>query len=187
MSDKKTDGNTTRKKNNNQILIAAAVVVVSLVVGFIINGKVIRRHIGGTGDASERQTAEAVAVARGESLNIQIADITTDATFFPVEVDGTQMEVIAVLDSNGKIRTAFNTCQVCYGSGRGYYVQSGDYLVCQNCGNRFSMEQVGVQSGGCNPWPIFEDDRTETDDTISISYDFLADSKRIFSNWKINY
>lgn len=29
------------------------------------------------------------------------------------------------------IRTAFNTCQVCYSSGKGYYVQSGNVLVCQ--------------------------------------------------------
>lgn len=46
--------------------------------------------------------------------------------------------IIEQLDYN-TIRTAFNTCQVCYSSGRGYYVQEGNVLVCQNCGNRFGM------------------------------------------------
>ena len=71
---------------------------------------------------------------------IHTADITTDASFFPVEVNGTRMEVIAVKDSEGNIRTAFNTCQVCYDSGRGYYVQSGDYLVCQ-------MKKANIRDG----------------------------------------
>lgn len=118
---------------------------------------------------------------------IHTADITTDASFFPVEVNGTRMEVIAVKDSEGNIRTAFNTCQVCYDSGRGYYVQSGDYLVCQNCGNRFSMDQVEIESGGCNPWPIFAENKTVTADEISISYDFLTEAQGIFANWKGKY
>jgi uncharacterized membrane protein len=61
------------------------------------------------------------------------------AKFIPASVDGTQMEVIVVKAPDGTIRTALNTCQVCYDSGRGYYKQDGDVLVCQNCGNRFKM------------------------------------------------
>ena len=45
------------------------------------------------------------------------------------------MEIVAVKALDGSIRTAFNTCQVCYNSGRGYYQQEGNELVCQNCGN----------------------------------------------------
>ena len=63
---------------------------------------------------------------------------------------------------------AFNTCQVCYDSGRGYYVQEGDVLVCQNCGNRFSAEQVELIKGGCNPVPI--DSENKTDDGTTITY-----------------
>ena len=128
-----------------------------------------------------------VTIAAGDSLVIPTGDVTTDASFYPVEVNGTNMEVIAVRDSAGNIRTAFNTCQVCYDSGRGYYVQSGDYLVCQNCGNRFSMDQVEIESGGCNPWPIFAENKTVTADEISISYDFLVEAQSIFANWKDNY
>ena len=138
-------------------------------------------------DVTDREINGAVTIAAGESMVIPTADITGEASFFPVEVDGTNMEVIAVRDSAGDIRTAFNTCQICYDSGRGYYVQSGDYLVCQNCGNRFSVDQVEIESGGCNPWPIFDENKTVNDDEISISYDFLVDAQGIFENWKDNY
>ena len=127
---------------------------------------------------------ETEKIEKGDSLVIKTEDLSEDAEFYPVEVDGTEMEVIAVKDAKGTIRTAFNTCQICYDSGNGYYKQEGDKLVCQNCGNSFTMDQVGNTSGGCNPWPILEDDKTVTDDETQISYDFLKESSEIFANWK---
>ncbi len=123
----------------------------------------------------------------GGALVIPVKDISSTAKFYPVEVDGTQMEVIAVKAPDGTIRTAFNTCQVCYDSGRGYYKQEGDALVCQNCGNRFPMDRVEVEAGGCNPWPVFDKNKTVTDESITISEDFLKESKEIFANWKTSY
>jgi len=35
------------------------------------------------------------------------------------------MEVLAVKAPDGTIRTAMNTCKICYDSGAGYYVQEG--------------------------------------------------------------
>ena len=58
--------------------------------------------------------------------------------------------------------------------------------VSVNCGNSFTMDQVGESSGGCNPWPILEEDKTETDSEIKISYEFLKESSDIFENWKVN-
>ena len=48
------------------------------------------------------------------------------------------------------------------------------------------MDQVGMESGGCNPWPIFAENKTVTADEISISYDFLVEAQGIFANWKGN-
>lgn len=120
----------------------------------------------------------------GADLVITTSEISDTATFFPMDVDGTTLEVVAVKAQDGSIRTAFNTCQVCYDSGRGFYVQDGDFLVCQNCGNRFSMDQVEVQSGGCNPVPIFADDKIVSDDSITIPYSLLSKSRVIFENWR---
>lgn len=138
---------------------------------------------GRTGGNTEKD-AEETSISSGENLTIPVDELTEDATFYPVNVDGTEMEVIAVKSSDGTIRTAFNTCQICYDSGNGYYKQEDDKLVCQNCGNSFTMDQVGETAGGCNPWPILESDRTTTDSEIQISYDFLKDSAEIFANWK---
>ncbi len=135
--------------------------------------------------SSENTTAEGITTTADDSaenvtsikkdgyLAIPIADLSQTASFYKADLDGTEVELVALKDSKGNLRTAFNACQVCYSSGRGYYVQDGDYLVCQNCGNSFTIDQVGIASGGCNPWPILDSDRTVTDDEIQISYDVL--------------
>jgi uncharacterized membrane protein len=119
-----------------------------------------------------------------KDLVIQIAEITGNAVFYPVDIGETRLEVLAVKAPDGTIRTAFNTCQVCYGSGRGFYKQQGTVLVCQNCGNRFRMSQVEVRSGGCNPVPIFQQNKTVTAQTITISKEFLKEAKAIFARWR---
>jgi uncharacterized membrane protein len=117
-------------------------------------------------------------------LVIQTAEITDNAIFYPVDIEGTRLEVLAVKAPDGSIRTAFNTCQVCYASGRGFYKQQGSVLICQNCGNRFRMSQVGIRSGGCNPVPIPAAGKTVTDTTITISKNFLKEAKVIFARWR---
>lgn len=120
-------------------------------------------------DSAENVTS----IKKDGHLAIPIADLSQTASFYKADLDGTEVELVALKDSKGNLRTAFNACQVCYSSGRGYYVQNGEYLVCQNCGNSFTIDQVGIASGGCNPWPILDSDRTVTDDEIQISYDVL--------------
>ena len=94
------------------------------------------------------------------------------------------MEIVAVKAPDGSIRKAFNTCQVCYNSGRGYYVQEGNQLVCQNCGNRFDISQIEVIKGGCNPVPILKTDKTENSKTITIPSSFLQKNTSLFGKWK---
>jgi uncharacterized membrane protein len=123
-------------------------------------------------------------VIEDRDLVIQIADITENALFYPVDIDGMRMEVLAVKAPDGTIRTAFNTCQVCYSSGKGYFVQTGTVLVCQNCGNRYRMNQVERRAGGCNPVPIFPANKTVTNSTITISREYLQQARGIFASWR---
>ena len=120
------------------------------------------------------------------NLVIDTAGITSQASFvnYAVANGGTVIQLIVVRASNGEIRTAFNTCQSCYTSGRGYYKLDGNVLVCQNCGYHYVADQVEVKAGGCNPWPIFPENKTVTEDSIQISYDFLKESSSIFANWR---
>ena len=135
-------------------------------------------------ETNETANNTANEIKEGENLVIPISDLSEKATFYPVKLDGTEMEVIAGKDSQGEIRTAFNTCQVCYDSENGYYRQLGEELVCQNCGNSFTMDVVGETGGGCNPVPILEENRTVTDSEIQISYEFLKEFSNIFANWR---
>lgn len=156
-------------KRNNKILIGAGSIVAIFVLILIIKGA-----IGGKSTSTSNEG----------NLLIPKNEITATATFYPYKVGGTKMEVLAVKASDGTIRTAFNTCQVCYSSGRGYYKLDGNTLVCQNCGNRFNPDQVEKEKGGCNPVPILDENKTDDGQNIVISNDYLQQAKQIFSNWK---
>ncbi len=124
------------------------------------------------------------AVSESEGITIDKNAITEEASFIPYQSGDTYMEVIAIRASDGTVRTALNTCQVCFDSGRGYYKQNGDVLICQNCGNRFTVDQVEIAKGGCNPVPVFESEKTETEDTITISGDVLSQYRVLLGKWK---
>ena len=161
----------------------------------MIEGKIIvtanteNNAVSSTTDIEQTESATETTdsthvISAGEYLSIPISDITETAAFYSFTVDGVAMEVLAIKASDGTVRTAFNTCQMCYTSGNGYYIQNGKYLTCQNCGSRFTADQVEHLSGGCNPWPIAEEDKTVVEDTIRISYDFLKDFCDVFEYMK---
>jgi len=169
---------TNKISNRTKLIIIAVSALALLAVAFSI-----KVPATSTDNSSKKDELSTEKVIDGDIV-IPISDITETAKFFTAEIDSIELEVLAVKAPDGTIRTAFNTCQVCYSSGRGYYVQEGDVLVCQNCGNRFSMDQVEITKGGCNPVPISEENKTVGDKTITISKDFLSQATEIFQNWK---
>lgn len=167
------------KKNTNYDLKKLGVVIVAMIamIAVAFSFKLPKRD-------GQESANNALTVTKDSDLVITSKDVTEKASFYPAEINGTNLEVIAVKAPDGSIRTAFNTCQVCYSSGRGYYQQEGEQLICQNCGNRFGMDDVEVTKGGCNPVPITTENKTVTDETITISKDFLTQATVIFQNWK---
>ncbi len=161
-------------KNKNIIITAAAILIVAIAAFSIF-----------TDNNKDQVVADSSATNENGDIVIPIADITEKATFYTYDELDSKMEIIAVKASDGTIRTAFNTCQVCYSSGRGYYVQEDDLLICQNCGNQFSMDDVEVTKGGCNPVPIFDEQKKVNDETITIPKEFMEEAEVIFENWKI--
>jgi uncharacterized membrane protein len=137
-----------------------------------------------SGNAWAQSSGNSRSVVRDQDLVILVSDISPTAQFYPVEIEGTRIEVLAVKAPDGTIRTAFNTCQSCYASGRGYYIQKDDRLVCQNCGKRFRLSQVEISAGGCNPVPIFPKDKTVDAEKITISKAYLKQAKGIFARWR---
>lgn len=82
------------------------------------------------------------------------------------------------------VRLTLNTCQVCNGSPYAYFVQENDAFVCQTCKNRFASDDIGKQSGGCNPVPITGDLYTEENGVITIPAAVLDANAARFENWK---
>lgn len=170
----KYNGKKKNKNKNNFLLIGLLIAV--LAVSFIIKENFSKQE-----SLSNENTPQ---VSQGEGIKILKSELTDQAKFYPYEIDGIQLEVLAFKASDNTIRTALNTCQVCYDSGRGYYVQEGDVLVCQNCGNRFAADQVEVIKGGCNPVPIMKENKTDDGTNITISETFLLENLYLFENWK---
>ncbi|MFH1156161.1 MAG: DUF2318 domain-containing protein [Pseudomonadota bacterium] len=76
------------------------------------------------------------------------------AHYFNVTADdGVLVSFFALKSSDGIMRTAIDSCDVCYRSGKGY-VQDGDFMVCTNCGIKFASNRINEVKGGCNPAPL---------------------------------
>ena len=165
----------SQKKKSPLPIVAAVIAVVAAAV--VLVPKLLPR------DAAPADTA-ALLSDGGSAVAIDSAVLGAEAAFFDYDADGTTVELFAVKASDGSVRLALNTCQVCNGSPYAYFVQEGDYFICQNCRNRFSSTQVGLVSGGCNPVPITEESYELRDGTILVSADFLEANAARFANWK---
>lgn len=88
-------------------------------------------------------------------LSIPVADISDGkAHFFKVQAnDGIMVTFFTLKSRDGVIRAAIDACDVCYKAGKGY-VQSGDFMICENCGQKFASNKINVLKGGCNPAPL---------------------------------
>ncbi len=78
--------------------------------------------------------------------------------------------------SDGVLRAAFDACDVCWPSGKGYY-QEGDKMVCRNCGRKFASVKVNEVKGGCNPAPL---DRTVQGDQLIIQVSDILQGQTYF-------
>ncbi len=157
-------------KNSYKLKFTIIGVIIVVLVGILI--------FKFTGENSQNRAVAADIV-------IPKSQITDKVTFYPVKAGKTNMEVLAVKASDGTIRTAFNTCQVCNGSPKAYYKQEGDAIVCQNCENVFSMDMIEQQRGGCNPIPIYRENKNEDAENITITKEFIENNKGLFTaNWK---
>ncbi|MDF1524878.1 MAG: DUF2318 domain-containing protein [bacterium] len=71
---------------------------------------------------------------------------------------GLAIRYFLLKSSDGVIRAAFDACDTCWAAGKGYR-QEGDFMVCNNCGLRFSSVKINEIKGGCNPAPLTRETR----------------------------
>ena len=167
-------------KQRNLLPLIATVVVIAAVVVTLMPKNAPAEDT----PTLDSQLSETEATPVGSDILIQTGDIGTEASLFDYDSNGITVQVLAVEASDGTIRLALNTCQVCNGSPYAYFEQNGDWFICQNCGNRFASTEIGIASGGCRPVPITEDIYTEQDGVITVPASFLEENAALFKNWK---
>jgi hypothetical protein len=73
------------------------------------------------------------------------------AHFYKFTDGGKEIAFFAVKASDGSYKTAFDACDSCYRSKKGYE-QQGDKMNCNNCNQKFAINRLGPNAtGGCNP------------------------------------
>lgn len=105
-------------------------------------------------------------VGNSDEIKIPISEISGNAKWYEYNSDGVIINYFVVRASDGTIKTAFDACDVCYRNKKGYS-QSGEFMVCNNCGNRYKITSLGTENkagGGC--WPGYISSEIEGDNLI---------------------
>ncbi len=98
----------------------------------------------------------------GEEANLVNGVLAIEASIFDDNLvhyyhtklsNGKTVYFFVVKDSNGVYRAAANACQVCFGDRMGFS-QQGSFMVCNACKNKYPLEKIATEKGGCNPGPI---------------------------------
>ncbi|WP_243154803.1 DUF2318 domain-containing protein [Clostridium thermarum] len=181
--EKRTLTKKNKKKADYRMVIISSVTGLIMVIAVIVALFSDKPVESNNTAKSQNQTVIEDVLTSGD-LIIPKVEVTETAKFYPYKVDNVTMEVFAVKAKDGTIRTALNTCQICYASGRGYYLQEGDTFVCQNCGNVFDVDQIEKVRNGCNPVPVGEENKSDDGSNIVISENFMKEYKDLFLRWK---
>lgn len=177
--------------NKKNIIMIIAIIIVVGIIGIILfernnDNKTNSNNTLSTQKSNTKSTQstenKTINLEADESGNIVIdtTNIGSKATFYNYNADGTTIRLFAVKASDGTIRMAFNTCQVCNPSPKAYFVQNGKNFICQNCKNSFATDNIGKERGGCNPIPITTDERIDVENTITITKQFIESYKENF-------
>jgi len=155
-----------RHVSPNALIIAAALVFVAAAIFATRGGS------GGTG----AQTP--AALQAGEDVSVPVATLADGrARFYRyLSTSGKEIRFFVMKSSDGVIRAAFDSCDVCYRERRGYR-QAGDSMICNNCGQAFESRSINVLQGGCNPAPI---ERTVEGDHVVLRAEALEQGQFYF-------
>jgi len=99
------------------------------------------------------------------------------AHFYEYKTDaGITIKYFILKSSDGVIRSAFDACEVCWAEGKGYS-QKGDFMICNNCKQKFASARINEVKGGCNPHPL---NRQIVDGNVVIKIPDILEGARFF-------
>ncbi|MCL2271272.1 MAG: DUF2318 domain-containing protein [Treponema sp.] len=172
------------EKNNFKILTAVFTVVFMLMSGVSVFAR---------GDAEQDRSLlnQRKPKTVNQDLVIQIADLNQYVSFYPIEIDGMLMEIMAVKIPDGSIRTAFNACHYCYQRSNdpaalGYFTQTPGPQLVSLCGSErvYAMDKIQASSDACHPEPITIENKKVAASTLTISKEYLLKAKKMFGEMK---
>jgi uncharacterized membrane protein len=146
MSERETKREQFNKKDSSgkKMLIPIVVLVLAVVAAggwFLFGQQSLNGH-------------EMVQASQDGKIRFAAADFTDGkARFYRFNGSSGSIDFFIVRSQDGVIRTAFDTCDVCYRELKGYR-QEGNDMVCNNCDQRFKTDMINVVKGGCNPAPL---------------------------------
>ncbi len=131
-------------------------------------------------DTGEGAKYPLLSAAEGQIV-LPLAQVSDGkAHFFSYRQGDTTIDFFVLRSKDGVLRAALDTCDVCYQDRKGYR-QEGDFMVCNNCDQRFRSDMINEVRGGCNPAPL---ERTVADGRLIIREADLAGGVRYFSQIK---
>ncbi|NIQ95667.1 MAG: DUF2318 domain-containing protein [Desulfuromonadales bacterium] len=147
-------------------MIIAAVVVVAAAAGIFL-------FSGSPAPALNYVTADAGKVS------IPLADVNDGkAHYYKYKAGDRSVSFFLLKSRDGSVRAALDACDVCYKSLKGYR-QEGNFMVCNNCNQKFESNLINVVKGGCNPAPLT---RTVANGQVVLHERELIDGRRYFPN-----
>jgi uncharacterized membrane protein len=90
--------------------------------------------------------------ATGGMVTIATSKLADGKTrFYKIKEGGKEIAFFAVKAADGSYKVAFDACDACYKSKKGYE-QQVDKMNCKNCNQKFAIGKLGPNAtGGCNP------------------------------------
>jgi uncharacterized membrane protein len=151
--------------NRTKQVVAAAVFLASIVFGTL---SVYAFSLG---------KYEKVKASNG-TVTLPVAKLADGkAHFYKFEDSGKEVAFFAAKAADGSIKTAFDACDSCYKSKKGYE-QQGDKMNCKNCNQKFAIDRLGPNAtGGCNPGYL---PHQVSGNSITISVNDLKGGARYF-------
>jgi len=144
-ADKRAQFEQPRSRTGLHLALAGVALVAVVAVALVV--------VMGGGDQGAPAVAAPVA-AGGADVTIPVAEISDgQAHFYSYDAGGVEVKYFVMQSKDGEYRAAFDACDVCFASKKGY-TQQGDLMVCNNCGQQFDSTQINEVRGGCNPSPI---------------------------------
>lgn len=151
--------------NRTKQVVWAGIVTVALLVGAVsVFGLSLGKY-------------EKVTVSNG-SVTLPVAKLADGKVrFYKFEDNGKEITFFAAKAADGSIKIAFDACDACYKSKKGYE-QQGDKMNCKNCNQKFAINRLGPNAtGGCNPGYL---PHQQDGNTISVSVNDLKGGARYF-------